>query len=301
MIIVVKTNQVKKTFLLNTEMQSNVISQHFTVVSEMIKLNMKISQFLFLNDHSLYCYDTYLVQYHFKDDWKQKCNCEHVFYVMNKNESELVLSLFTLRKKNIHIDCELMIWCFEINLWMFIFKDAESFKEMINKSVICVFFWSVLKVKTVHIQSINIIFVISFVYAEYENVFFKVEVKHLSAHEKHDHVIDTNDENSLYKSLYNLLNKELQVLWNYLNDVLVKNWIQHSVNSVEASVLFISKKDDDLWLCVDYCELNKIIVKNHHFLFLISEILNQLSDIKIFIKLDLKNVYYYICIKMNNK
>jgi len=42
-------------------------------------------------------------------------------------------------------------------------------------------------------------------------------------------------------------------------------------------------------------------MKNHHFLFLISEILNQLSDIKIFIKLNLKNVYHHICIKMNNK
>jgi len=31
------------------------------------------------------------------------------FYVMNKNESELILSLFTLKKKNIYIDCELMI------------------------------------------------------------------------------------------------------------------------------------------------------------------------------------------------
>jgi len=42
-------------------------------------------------------------------------------------------------------------------------------------------------------------------------------------------------------------------------------------------------------------------VKNYHFLFLISEILNQLSDVKIFIKLDLKNVYHCICIKMSNK
>jgi len=42
-------------------------------------------------------------------------------------------------------------------------------------------------------------------------------------------------------------------------------------------------------------------VKNHHFLLLISEILNQLSNIKIFIKLDLKSVYYYIYIKMSDK
>jgi len=42
-------------------------------------------------------------------------------------------------------------------------------------------------------------------------------------------------------------------------------------------------------------------VKNQHSLLLISEILNQLSDIKIFIKLDLKNVYHHICIKMSDK
>jgi len=77
--------------------------------------------------------------------------------------------------------------------------------------------------KTVHIQNINITSVIFSVYAKYENVFSEIEVKHLSAHEKHDYVIDTNDENSLYEFLYNLSNKELQVLQNYLNDILVKS------------------------------------------------------------------------------
>jgi len=145
------------------------------------------------------------------------------------------------------------------------------------------------------------VFIISFIYVKYENVFSKVEVKYLFAHEKHDHVIDTNDENFLYKSLYNLSNKKFQILQNYLNSILVKSWIQHSVNFVEASVLFILKKHDDLQLCVNYQELNKITVKSHHSLFLINEILNQLSDIKIFIELDLKNVYYCICIKMSDK
>jgi len=139
-IITVKTDWMKKTFFLNTEVQSNVISQCFTVVSEIIKLNMKKLQFLLLNDHSSYCYDTYFVQYHLKDDWEQKCDCEHVFYIMNKNRSELILNLFTLKKKNFHINCELMIWCFEITLWMFILEDVESFEETINKLVICILF-----------------------------------------------------------------------------------------------------------------------------------------------------------------
>jgi len=222
-IIAVKTDWVKDIFFFDTEAQSNVISQCFAVASEMIKLNVKMLQFLLLNDHSSYCYDAYLVQYYLKNDWKQKHNCEHVFYVMNKNKLKLVLSLSALKKKNICIDCELMIWHFEINLWTFIFKDAEDFKKTMNESIICVLFWSVLKVKTVCIQNINVTSIISSVYAEYENVFFEIEVKHLSAHEKHDHVIDTNNENSLYEFLYNLSNKELQILWNYLNNILMKN------------------------------------------------------------------------------
>jgi len=73
------------------------------------------------------------------------------------------------------------------------------------------------------IQNINITFVISSVYAEYENVFSEIEVKHLSAHRKHNYVIDTNDENFSYESLYNLSDKELQVLQNYLNNILIKS------------------------------------------------------------------------------
>jgi len=67
-IIVVKANQIKDTFFFDIKAQSNVISQHFAVVSKMIKLNTEILQFLLLNDHFSYCYDTYFVQYHLKDD-----------------------------------------------------------------------------------------------------------------------------------------------------------------------------------------------------------------------------------------
>jgi hypothetical protein len=43
------------------------------------------------------------------------------------------------------------------------------------------------------------------------------------------------------------------------------------------------------------------IIKNRHPLFLISKILNRLINIKIFIKLNLKNIYYYIYILKNYK
>jgi len=56
---------------------------------------------------------------------------------------------------------------------------------------------------------------------EYEDVFLKESVNKLSLHEDHDHAIEITAE-SLYESLYNLLNTELATLRQYLNDVLAK-------------------------------------------------------------------------------
>jgi len=65
--------------------------------------------------------------------------------------------------------------------------------------------------------------------------------------------------------------------------------------------LFVLKNEEDLHLYVDYKDLNKITVKNHHSLLLISETLNHLSEVKMFIKLNLKNTYHCIKIKKDNE
>jgi hypothetical protein len=61
------------------------------------------------------------------------------------------------------------------------------------------------------------------------------------------------------------------------------------------------KSNGDLRFYVDYRALNKFIVKNRHALLLINETINRLSNTKIYIKLDLKDAYYRIRIKANNK
>ncbi len=45
-------------------------------------------------------------------------------------------------------------------------------------------------------------------------------------------------------------------------------------------MLFTSKKDETLRLCIDYQELNAIILKNRCFLLLINEALDYLADVK---------------------
>ena len=57
------------------------------------------------------------------------------------------------------------------------------------------------------------------------------------------------------------------------------------------------KKDNRLYLYIDYRALNRIIKKNRTTLPLIFEILNRLSITTLFIKLDLKDIYYRIRIR----
>ncbi|RAH48352.1 uncharacterized protein BO95DRAFT_357079, partial [Aspergillus brunneoviolaceus CBS 621.78] len=58
-------------------------------------------------------------------------------------------------------------------------------------------------------------------------------------------------------------------------------------SSAETSIFFILKKNKNLRLYIDYKKLNKILIKNYYFLFLILEILNKIIRTKYFFKLDI--------------
>jgi hypothetical protein len=96
---------------------------------------------------------------------------------------------------------------------------------------------------------------------EYKDVFLTENVDRLSLHEKHDHAIEIIAESS-YDLLYNLLNTKLVTLRQYLDDVLTKKRIKHFISSTDMFILFMFKKNDNLHLCIDYRDLNKITVKN---------------------------------------
>ena len=88
--------------------------------------------------------------------------------------------------------------------------------------------------------------------------------------------------------LYNLSQNELTKLRRYFNNILIKERIKHSISSTKISILFIFKKNEEFCLCVDYRNLNAIIVKNQHSLSLITKTLNCLTDFKQFINLILR-------------
>ena len=105
----------------------------------------------------------------------------------------------------------------------------------------------------------------------------------------------------LYSLLYNLLEKELQVLQEYLTDKLGKGWICRSTSIAGTPIMFVIKKGGGLRLYVNYHRLNKITIKNRTPLPLINKTLDRLSRAIIFIKLDLKDIYYRIRIREGDK
>ncbi len=94
---------------------------------------------------------------------------------------------------------------------------------------------------------------------------------------------------------------EILELHHYLNENLSKDFIQINHFQMIASVLFIKKLEEELYFCVNYQDLNIIIIKNWYSLSLISETLNHLSRAKIFIKLNIISAFNWLQIKEENE
>jgi len=91
------------------------------------------------------------------------------------------------------------------------------------------------------------------------------------------------------------------VLHEYLNDNLKKGFIQHLKSATNAPILFVKKKDGSLQICVNYCGLNQLTIKNHYLSPLISRLLDQLSHAKVYTKIDLHGAYNLMCIREGNQ
>ncbi len=103
------------------------------------------------------------------------------------------------------------------------------------------------------------------------------------------------------KSFYNLSEKKFKMLKEYFDKHLKNEFIIFSKSTCATSILFIKKKTNDLHLCVDYRELNAIIVKNRYSLSFINETLNHIVYVKYFIKLDIIATYNKLRIKKKNE
>ena len=82
-----------------------------------------------------------------------------------------------------------------------------------------------------------------------------------------------------------------------LQELINKNDVRPSVSPWGAPVLFVKKTDGTLRLCIDYCQLNKMTIKNRYPLPCIDDIFDEICIATIFSKIDLRSWYHQVRIK----
>ena len=128
---------------------------------------------------------------------------------------------------------------------------------------------------------------------DYKKLFDNEKIEILFEQHNKDYVIDLmKDKELLFILLYNLAQNKLAKFRRYFDDALIKTWIKHFISLTKTSIFFIFKKDKKFRLCVDYKDLNAVIIKNWHSLSLITKTLNCFNEFKRFTKFNFKNVYH---------
>jgi hypothetical protein len=77
---------------------------------------------------------------------------------------------------------------------------------------------------------------------------------------------------------------ELEVVKKYLNEMLAKEHIIPSDFPVSSFILIVKKSGGSLQICVDYREVNAVIIKDQYLLLLICGMLFRLAKAKLFFK-----------------
>nr|GEW70969.1 retrotransposon protein, putative, Ty3-gypsy subclass [Tanacetum cinerariifolium] len=96
------------------------------------------------------------------------------------------------------------------------------------------------------------------------------------------------------KSPYRLAPSELEELSGQLKELQDKGFIRPSSSPWGAPVLFVKKKDGTFRMCIDYRELNKLIIKNRYSLTNIDDLFDQLQGSQFFSKIDLRSGYHQL-------
>jgi len=79
---------------------------------------------------------------------------------------------------------------------------------------------------------------------------------------------------SKWMSLYSMSENQLKKVWNYLDENLKKKFIRSLKSLIDYSILFISKKDEQKQLYINYQQLNTITRQDSYSLSLIEELQN---------------------------
>jgi hypothetical protein len=101
----------------------------------------------------------------------------------------------------------------------------------------------------------------------------------------------------IYKTPFRMATPELAELKEYMKELLKKVFISPSSSPRGAPMIFVPKKDCIQRLCVDYCALNEVTVKNKYPLPRIDDLFNQLRGACVFSKIKLCLGYHQLKVR----
>ena len=105
-----------------------------------------------------------------------------------------------------------------------------------------------------------------------------------------DHEIELlAQEKLLAKNSYCKVPPELAELWKQLDKLLSAKFIRLAKPPYETPIHFQKKKDKILRLCIDYRDLNNLMIHNKYLLSIITDLFDHLHGAKYFLKLDLRS------------
>ena len=144
---------------------------------------------------------------------------------------------------------------------------------------------------------------ISAEYSDFSNVFSLGFAAELSKYNKiNNHPINLlDDKQPPYGPIYSLGPVALEILKTYIKANLAISFINSSKSLASALILFVWKKNNSLYLCIDYKGLNNLTIKNYYLPHLIGKLLNCLDCAKCFIQLDLTNAYHQMRIQKDDE
>ncbi|GJR18550.1 putative reverse transcriptase domain-containing protein [Tanacetum coccineum] len=96
---------------------------------------------------------------------------------------------------------------------------------------------------------------------------------------------------------YRLASSEMKEFLDQLQELSDKDFIRPSSSPWGAPVLFVKKKYGSFRMCIDYWELNKLMVKNRYPLPRINDLFNQLQGLSVYSKIDLRSGYHQLRVR----
>ena len=131
----------------------------------------------------------------------------------------------------------------------------------------------------------------------YEDV-FSDELPGFPPHRDVDFVIELHPGTSpIFMTPHRMAPVELQELKVQLQELLDRGFIKPSTSPWGASILFAKKKDKTLRLCIDYWQLNRVMIKNRYPLPRIDDLFDQLRGVRVYSKIDLCIGYHQLRVR----